>query len=197
MVAHRYDEFVRRPSAPQSSSALADRAEPTYREVTDESEVPMKRHQPGRPRRQPLFVGIVAAAIASCGSSDGGSGSATPTCTTAAGSTITLPATTDRAEQANTGLFTFDVVCERFGTCACTAALSEPLTTTISFSDQGVAFTDNSGTTMVYPRDPAGGFRLTSDSGEKAWTINFTQTGFVFEMTLAGAPCSLQTYTRR
>jgi hypothetical protein len=156
-------------------------------------------------------------ALSGCGSSTG-TGTSTPTsgaeltaaatstCTTAApdatdlqGSAESAPATAvvPHVEQANSGQFTFDVACERFGDCACDAALSEPLVTTITFTPDGVVF-DNDDGSITYSREADGSFRLVLDEAEqKVATIVFTDTGFVFDMTIAGMPCSLQTYTRR
>ena len=166
----------------------------------------MRAHHLARSsRRLRLAIGIAAGCslVTACGTSSEPStvdtSAATPTCTTATtGSTApTEPTDADRAELLNTGPFTFDVECERFGNCACDAALSEPLTTTLTFTDEGVTFTNDEGS-ITYPRDPAGGFRLVvNEAKQKVATIHFTDTGFVFDMTVAGAPCSTHTYTRR
>lgn len=170
---------------------------------------------------------VAAWALVSCGSSPAATGTnapdsavtttiaATATCTTAGPaspmSTTTVASSTtttanpldtaqaaqDAAEVANTGMFTFDVVCQHFGDCACDAALAEPLTTTISFSPEGVTFTNDDGS-IIYPRVDDGTFQLLVDDAEqKVATIRFTATGFEFDMRIAGAPCSEQTYTRR
>lgn len=170
-------------------------------------------------RRAPLHGAVLIATLtalaAGCGSSgDGGStpspspAVATSTCTTTASVDTNAPVITSApgtaattgsldAEARNTGTFTFDVACQKFGDCACDAALAEPLTVTISFTAAGAVFTNDEGT-ITYPTDGHGGYRLVVDTdNDKVATLTFTDTGFVFEMTVAGAPCSLQTYTRR
>lgn len=158
-------------------------------------------HSPSRCLRLAIGLAAGCAMVTACGASTDEPASdvdATATCTTATGSTRPTETTEqDRAEQANTGMFTFDVVCERFGNCACDAALAEPLTVTLTFSEAGVTFANDEGS-LTYPRDPAGGFRMVVDEAkQKVATIHFTDTGFVFEVTVAGSPCSTQTYTRR
>lgn len=172
-------------------------------------------------RARLLAAVLLASLAAGCGSSGGGGATspptgsaATSTCTTAASVDTTAPETTSvpvittapdteattgspAAKARNTGTFTFDVVCQKFGDCACDAALAEPLTVTISFTAAGAVFTNDEGT-ITYPPDGHGGYRLVVDTdNDKVATLTFTDTGFVFEMSVAGAPCSLQTYTRR
>ncbi|MGB8859114.1 MAG: hypothetical protein WCC60_07660 [Ilumatobacteraceae bacterium] len=168
------------------------------------------------PRRALLLGSLLSVALlVGCGSSGSGASTTaataaanTSTCTTAAPAdttaqpTTAVPPTTTAlgpsgAEARNTGTFTFDVVCQKFGNCACDAALAEPLTVTISFTTAGAVFTNDEGT-ITYPPDGSGSYRLVVDADkEKVATLTFSDTGFVFDMTIAGAPCSLQTYTRR
>lgn len=177
------------------------------------------RRQSVASRRWPVSFAVIGCVLllSGCGSStetdvsapaSGAepSAAATSTCTTASPAPGTPPPSAPStpaslvvsgAEQANSGLHTFDVACERFGDCACDSALAEPLVTTISFTAEGVVF-ESDDSAIVYPREADGSYRLVTDEAEqKVATITFTDTGFVFELTVAGAPCSLQTYTRR